>query len=198
MARSMKRSIRVNTSPVADRYGNEKIIEFDSANLGIGGLVSFLEMPDGTLRIDVYRTDPGVSVYGPGQPDSAAAGALPLAARAPEVGELLGRIRDQEAGSSGGWPGGDTVSILCEWFTGHGYDINAPLPTADDDSADDDEPSYEGYAKHSDDSVYSLQCSEGRHRACPQGPDDDETGLPPGGPMFDGAYCECGCGHGRG
>ena len=57
----------------------------------------------------------------------------PLSERAPEVGQLLADLRAQEAGNDGGWPGGDTVSILCEWFTANGYDIDAPLAAGDDD-----------------------------------------------------------------
>ena len=60
----------------------------------------------------------------------------PLSERAPEVSQLLAQIRAQESANDGGWPGGDTVSILCEWFTANGYDIDAPLP-ADDDDLDD-------------------------------------------------------------
>ena len=54
---------------------------------------------------------------------------------------------------------------------------------------------YEGYAKYAGGEVYSTQCSEERHGECPQGPDREETGVPEGGPIFDGYYCECGCGH---
>jgi hypothetical protein len=61
----------------------------------------------------------------------------PLAERAPEVGQLLADLREQERGNDGGWPGGDTVSILCEWFTANGYDIETPLPPEDDDDDDD-------------------------------------------------------------
>jgi hypothetical protein len=54
--------ISVNTSPVADQYSerDEKIIEFSSPNGG--GLVSFSMMEDGTLTVDIYRTDPTVIV----------------------------------------------------------------------------------------------------------------------------------------
>lgn len=51
--------------------------------------------------------------------------AAPLAERAPEVGQLLAAIWEVAEGES--WPGGDTVSVLCEWFTRHGYDIDAPI-----------------------------------------------------------------------
>ncbi len=58
----MANKIKVNTSPVADNYSgtNEKIIEFSSPNGG--GLISFRLMDDGTLRVDVYRQDPTVTV----------------------------------------------------------------------------------------------------------------------------------------
>jgi hypothetical protein len=54
--------VHVNTSPVADQYagGGERIIEFDSPSGG--GLISFQENGDGTLRVDIYRCDPTVKV----------------------------------------------------------------------------------------------------------------------------------------
>jgi hypothetical protein len=57
----------------------------------------------------------------------------PVQERAPEVTELLARIREQERENDGGWPGGDTVDILIVWFGENGYDIDSPLPPEDDD-----------------------------------------------------------------
>jgi len=58
---------------------------------------------------------------------------IPLSERAPEVVQLLADLREQERGNDGAWPGGDTVSILCEWFTANGFDIDSPLPPEDED-----------------------------------------------------------------
>jgi hypothetical protein len=55
-----KSQINVNTRPVADRYGNEKIIEFSSP-VG-GGLISFVITPGDQLEMHVYRQDLTVSV----------------------------------------------------------------------------------------------------------------------------------------
>jgi len=55
-----KSQITVNTSPVANRYGNEKIIEFSSP-VG-GGLISFAISPDDQLSVHVYRQDLTVQV----------------------------------------------------------------------------------------------------------------------------------------
>ena len=65
MARS---EISVNTSPVASRYANEKIIEFSSP-VG-GGLISFVVSADDQLQVHVYRQDMTVEVSAgdPGQP----------------------------------------------------------------------------------------------------------------------------------
>jgi hypothetical protein len=54
--------ISVNTSPVADQYSlrDEKIIEFSSP--AGAGLIAFRMTEDGTLTVDVYRTDPTVIV----------------------------------------------------------------------------------------------------------------------------------------
>lgn len=59
---------RVLTKCVADHYHGpvERIIEFDSkppcAGAIVGGLISFRYANNGTLRIDIYRCDPGVEV----------------------------------------------------------------------------------------------------------------------------------------
>ena len=55
-----KSQISVNASPVADRYGNEKIIEFSSP-VG-GGLISFVITSDDQLDVHVYRQDITVQV----------------------------------------------------------------------------------------------------------------------------------------
>lgn len=54
----------VNVTPVADKYAdkrNERIIEFSSPS-GKGGLISFREKEDGTLTVDLYRMDEGITV----------------------------------------------------------------------------------------------------------------------------------------
>jgi len=51
----------------------------------------------------------------------------PVQERAPEVTDLLARIRSMEARNDGGWPGGDVVDILTEWFPALGYDIDGPV-----------------------------------------------------------------------
>jgi len=57
------------------------------------------------------------------------------------------------------------------------------------------ERQYEGYERHSDGTVISAQCEEGRHSECYDTTSDDDTG-PMGGPL-EGYYCECpGCVHG--
>lgn len=52
----------VNVNPVANQYTerDERIIEFSSS--AGGGLIGLKVMDDGTLRVDVYRCDPTVSV----------------------------------------------------------------------------------------------------------------------------------------
>ena len=57
---TVKSEISVNTRPVADRYANEKIIEFSSP-VG-GGLISFTVTPDDQLSVHVYRQDLSVQV----------------------------------------------------------------------------------------------------------------------------------------
>ncbi len=44
----------------------------------------------------------------------------------PAVFDLLGRLKELEH-ADGSWPGGDTVSVLCEWFTDLGVDPAAAL-----------------------------------------------------------------------
>jgi len=57
---------RVITRCIADAYTRrpERIIEF--SHEGKGGLISFRELPDGRLKIEVYRLDPGVIALLPG------------------------------------------------------------------------------------------------------------------------------------
>jgi len=54
---------KVSSRCVANNYAapNERIIEL-SNGAGIGCLVSVRNMPDGTLSVQVYRRDAGVSV----------------------------------------------------------------------------------------------------------------------------------------
>ena len=58
----------VNTNPVANQYAGhtERIIEYSSPNGG--GLISLRTMDDGTLRVDLYRHDPTVTIV-VGTPD---------------------------------------------------------------------------------------------------------------------------------
>ncbi len=55
----------VTARPTADTYAgpHERIVEFTGQN-GLGGLISIRNMDDGTVVVDVYRTDPGVTVIG--------------------------------------------------------------------------------------------------------------------------------------
>jgi hypothetical protein len=54
-------------------------------------------------------------------------------------------------------------------------------------------PEYEGYVKFADSTVISIQCFEGRCRACPDEAPDGEDGS---SDVLDGYACEHGCGHG--
>lgn len=54
--------ITVNPLPAGVAGPGEKIVEFHSAELDKGGLISFREMEDGTLSVAVYRIDEGVIV----------------------------------------------------------------------------------------------------------------------------------------
>lgn len=57
-------TISINTNPVSAKYADkktERIIEF-SSKAG-GGLISFRIMPNGGLRVSVYRHDATVDVF---------------------------------------------------------------------------------------------------------------------------------------
>lgn len=58
---------RVTVKCVAQRYAgpDERIIEFTDPKLNKGGLIRFWRADDGTLRLDIYRCDPGVVVQPP-------------------------------------------------------------------------------------------------------------------------------------
>ncbi len=62
---------RVITNAIANKHtaGNERIIEFSNGGRTTdehkGGLISFRNTDNGTLRVEVYRCDPGVVVLGP-------------------------------------------------------------------------------------------------------------------------------------
>ncbi|MDP8971194.1 MAG: hypothetical protein M3N52_12015 [Actinomycetota bacterium] len=60
---STRKGIKVNVSPVADRYAaaGERIVEFSSTHGG--GLISFTLTPEGTLRVEVYQQDDTVEVH---------------------------------------------------------------------------------------------------------------------------------------
>ena len=59
---------RVITSCISNLFAskNERIVEFESG--GKSGLISFRNLPDGTLLVDVGRCDPGILVLGPRRP----------------------------------------------------------------------------------------------------------------------------------
>ncbi len=86
---------KVNTNPVANHYAGpaETIIEFGGTNADFqyrGGLISIREMPGGRMRVEIYRTDPGVDVVAPhtltGDQAHVVADALTLATEAIESG----------------------------------------------------------------------------------------------------------------
>jgi len=58
----MEQRPRVTLCCVADKYHapGERIVEFSSAKLRKGGLISISEMEDGRLAISIYRCDKGV------------------------------------------------------------------------------------------------------------------------------------------
>lgn len=56
-------TVKINTSPVAQRYTDEKVIEYSSPNGG--GLIAFREMSDGTLIVEPYRHDATVVISVP-------------------------------------------------------------------------------------------------------------------------------------
>jgi hypothetical protein len=64
MSRTTRPSVTLRC--VANQYApaNERIVEV-SSHTGKGCLISLRDMPDGTLRIEVYRADDGVTVTAP-------------------------------------------------------------------------------------------------------------------------------------
>jgi len=58
--------VHVNTRPVADQYSGpgEKIIEYSApGGHGIGGLIAFRwDADSATMRVDLYRHDPAVTI----------------------------------------------------------------------------------------------------------------------------------------
>lgn len=57
--------VHVQMRPGAQSYdSSRKIIEF-SDDCGNGGLISFQPQDDGTLRVEVYRVDPMVTIVTP-------------------------------------------------------------------------------------------------------------------------------------
>lgn len=60
----MRNKPSVHTKCVANHYAapNERIIEFSVGNDGTGGLIAFRLANDGTLMVDVYRTNGPVTV----------------------------------------------------------------------------------------------------------------------------------------
>lgn len=66
----MAKAIRINTKPGADNHAlhNERIIEFSTGETQdelAGGLISFMKLPDGRLRVELYQLDPNVVVVAP-------------------------------------------------------------------------------------------------------------------------------------
>jgi hypothetical protein len=61
-----------------------------------------------------------------GNPVSVAAASEPARAVPAEVLDLFARIKKLEQPDRS-WPGGDTVSALCVWFSDHGIDPEAPV-----------------------------------------------------------------------
>jgi len=64
------RKPRVITKCVANTYAasNERIVEFSGepdATGPVGGLLSFRQLNDGTLRVEIYRCDPAVLIITP-------------------------------------------------------------------------------------------------------------------------------------
>ena len=59
----MKPTIKTNCTANHYAAANERIIEFTGQN-GLGGLIAVRNMADGTVVVDVYRTDAGVIVLG--------------------------------------------------------------------------------------------------------------------------------------
>jgi hypothetical protein len=62
--------IRINKHPFADSYAlhDERIIEFSSGETQdelAGGLISFMRLPDGRLRVELYQLDENVTVVAP-------------------------------------------------------------------------------------------------------------------------------------
>lgn len=49
------------------------------------------------------------------------------------ITKLYVRLRRDVEDSDGGWNGGDTVEVLCEWFKEHGFDVDSPNPWGEDD-----------------------------------------------------------------
>lgn len=59
---------RVTTNPVANAYTgcDERIVEYSiphDSKGAIGGLIAFRRLSDGTLRVDLYRHDPEVTIH---------------------------------------------------------------------------------------------------------------------------------------
>lgn len=70
MARHERNRPVVITDCIADYNSatGERIVEFSDRQLGVGGLISFRRL-NGALRVEVYRTDPGVVVIAPANPN---------------------------------------------------------------------------------------------------------------------------------
>lgn len=94
---AQRNRVKINTSPVAQHYADEKIIEISSPNGG--GLIAFRLTDDGELIIEPYRLDDTVKVNtgeAP-QPATAAATADAPADPDPERGRLQVRVsRDDD------------------------------------------------------------------------------------------------------
>lgn len=49
------------------------------------------------------------------------------------IRDLFAEIKNEVETPDGGWPGGDVVDVLTEWFTALGFDVDAPPTNADED-----------------------------------------------------------------
>jgi hypothetical protein len=88
----------ITVTPVADKYSgaNERTIEFTARDGGTGGLITFATQDDPSypVRVNVYRTDPGVLVTHTttdhGRPELAAAyGTLPTTLTAEQARAIV-------------------------------------------------------------------------------------------------------------
>jgi len=120
--------------------------------------------------------------------DTNTTAAQPIAARAPEIGQLLADLQREAQRSDGTFEPEATAELVSQWFDLLGYSIIRDRPGMRAGTT------YEGHVTYADDMIVSLQCFEGRHGECPDPscaggtPADDGIGM---GPLANGYYCEC-------